>query len=164
MKVSELNEKQKERFVNFIADYLSIDSHEADKVLALMIYLDDEIQDLRSIKITPYGFIKSYNKEYLVLTDSEADIASKNNAEKGLVCTASSAGGRGRFTHFLPKWFAHCSVFAAKWNFPIFQTERASDRRRRGWRFCWSGGGSALQGNAQKQVFVFRFFQCRKRH
>ena len=81
MKVSELNEKQKERFVNFIADYLSIDSHEADKVLALMIYLDDEMQDLRSIKITPYGFIKNCNKEYLILTDSEADIASKNNAE-----------------------------------------------------------------------------------
>ena len=82
----------------------------------------------------------------------------KNNAEKWLVCTASSAGGRGRFTHFLRKWFVHCSIFAAKWNFPILQTERASDRRRRGWRFCWSGGGSALQGTAQKQVFCFPIF------
>lgn len=81
MKVSELDEKQKERFVNFIADYLSIDLHEADKVLALMIHLDDRIQYLRCIKMTPYGEIRSSNEDYLVLTDNEADIASKNNAE-----------------------------------------------------------------------------------
>ena len=81
MKVSKLDKRQKERFVNFIADYLSIDLHEADKVLALMIHLDDEIQDLRSIEILPYGEIKSSNENYLVLTDNEADIVSKNNAE-----------------------------------------------------------------------------------
>ncbi|MDZ7785716.1 MAG: hypothetical protein U5L95_01165 [Candidatus Saccharibacteria bacterium] len=79
-----------------------------------------------------------------------------------LVWAAGYASGRSRragFNYLARTGFELHSTTAAKKDFQIFQTERASDRQRRGWRFCWSGGGSALPGNAQKQVFVFRFFQ-----
>ena len=96
-------------------------------------------------------------------------IKKKNRAQKIkkciefiLVCTASKAGGRSRgagFNNLARTRFELRSITAAMWNFPAFRPECASSHPSAGWLFCWSGGGSALLGNAQKGVFVFRFFQ-----